>query len=95
MQIVIRRSGGYAGTNAQTSRVDTARLDATRRSRLEQLVRDATAALRTKTAEAIGADLMRYEISVQENGATSSLAWTDDGTSGPVKELIEEVQALS
>ena len=93
MQIVVRQTGGYGGTE-HVSRVDTARLDAARRTHLEQLARDATASLRD-TQEAIGADLMRYEITVQENGATRSLAWTDDGTSGPVKQLINEVQQLS
>ncbi len=76
------------------SRVDTARLDATRRSRIEQLVRDASVNARN-AKEAIGADLMRYEITVKENGTARSLAWIDDGTSGPVKQLIEEVQRLA
>jgi hypothetical protein len=93
MQIVVRRTGGYGG-GENVSSVDTARLDAARRARIEQLVRDAAASLRN-AGEVIGADLMRYEITVQENGTTRSLAWTDDGTSGPVKDLIEEVQQQS
>ena len=93
MKIVVKRSGGYSGIEHVAS-VDTARLDAVRRTRIEQLVRDAVASLHN-AKEPIGADLMRYEIAVQENGTTRSLAWTDDGTSGPVKELIEEVQQLS
>jgi hypothetical protein len=90
MHIEVKRKGGYSGIENVAS-VDTARLDAARRTRVEQLVREAVATLRNAT-EPIGADLMRYEITVQENGTTRSLAWTDDGTVGPVKELIEEVQ---
>lgn len=89
MQIVVRRTGGYAGTES-VSTVDTSRLDTARRKRIEQLIRDAAT---VGSAEApIGADLMRYEITVQENGTTRSLTWTDDGTPGPMKRLIEEVQ---
>jgi hypothetical protein len=93
MQIIVRRTGGYGGTQAE-SRVDTARLDAARRARIEQLLREADASLRD-AEPAVGADLMRYEITIQENGTTRSLAWTDDGTFGPVKQLVEEVQQLS
>ncbi len=95
MQITIKQSGGYGGTATGTvSTVDTARLDAGQRAHIEQLARDAAASLRSPQ-EAVGFDLMRYEIIVNENGTTRSLAWTDDGTFGPVKELIEEVQRLS
>jgi hypothetical protein len=92
MQIVVRRTGGYAG-GGQVSSVDTARLDAERRNRIEQLVRDASASVERE--EPVGADLMRYEITVQENGTTRSLAWTDDGRPGPVRELINELGQLS
>jgi hypothetical protein len=90
MGIVVRRTGGYAG-NERVSRLDTSRLDAARRSRIEQLVRDAAATL-ARGQEPIGADLVKYEITVQENGTTRTLAWTDDGAVGPVKRLIEEVE---
>jgi len=93
MGIVVRRTGGYAGTES-VARVDTSRLDAAERRRIEQLVRDAAAAL-ARAQEPIGADLMKYEITVQENGSTRTLAWTDDGSPGPVKQLIEEVQKLT
>jgi Emfourin len=93
MQIIVRRTGGYTGGESVSS-VETGRLDAARRNRIEQLVRDAAASL-AGGPEAIGSDLMRYEITVRENGTTRSLAWTDDGSMGPVRELIEEVRELS
>jgi hypothetical protein len=42
--------------------------------------------------EAIGADLMRYTVTIQEGERkTRSLTWTDDAIkSGPVKRLIDE-----
>jgi hypothetical protein len=95
MQITIKQSGGYGGAATGTvATVDTARLEAGQRAHLEQLVRDAAASLRTPQ-EAVGFDLMRYEITIDDNGTARSLAWTDDGTFGPVKQLIEEVQRLS
>jgi hypothetical protein len=93
MQIVVRRTGGYGGVES-VSTVDTSRLDPARRKRIEQLIRDAADTL-GRAEEPIGADLMRYEITVQENGATRSMTWTDDGTPGLMKQLIEEVQELS
>jgi hypothetical protein len=93
MHITVRQTGGYAGGESVSS-VDTSRLDASRRSRLEQLVRDAATAV-AGGHEAIGADLMRYEITVRENGTVRSLAWTDDGAMGSVKQLIDEVRELS
>jgi len=93
MQITVRRTGGYAGSQ-NVSSIDTSGLEASQRTRIEQLVRDAAASVRPGE-EAIGADLMRYEITIRENGTNRSLAWTDDGTFGPVKQLIEEVQQLS
>ena len=90
MGIVVRRTGGYGG-NEQVSRLDTSSLDAARRGRIEQLVRDAAATV-ARSPEPIGADLQKYEITVQENGNTRTLTWIDDGTFGPVKQLVEEVE---
>jgi hypothetical protein len=93
MRIDVTRTGGYGG-NESVSTVDTDRLDPARRKRIEQLIRDAAATF-GRAEEPIGADLMRYEITVQEGGAKRSMTWTDDGTFGPIKQLIEEVQELS
>ena len=90
MGIVVRRTGGYAG-NERVSKLDTSSLDAARRSRIEQLVRDASATI-ARGQEAIGADLQKYEITVQEDGTKRTLTWIDDGTFGPVKQLVEEVE---
>jgi len=93
MQIVVRRTGGYGGTE-KVSTVDTSALDPAKRKRIEQLIGDA-AGTPGRTDEPIGADLMRYEITVHQSGATRSMTWTDDGSPGPMKQLIEEVQELS
>lgn len=95
MRIVVKRTGGYAGIESVAD-VDTSRLDPARAQQLEQLVRDA-AAEAARGEEVVGADLMRYEITVQQEGSTRRLSWIDDGRPepGPVKRLIEEVGALS
>ena len=91
MRITVTRTGGYAGTE-RVADVDTAHLDPARARAIEQMARDA-AGDAGRTEEVIGADLMRYEIIIQDNGSSRRLSWTDDGNpqGGPVKRLIEEV----
>ena len=95
MRIVIRRSGGYAG-EAQTAGVDTSRLDPARAREVEQLVQQ-TIADASERAEPIGADLTRYEITVEDEAGTRSLTFTDDGRpdGGAIKGLIEMLKGLS
>ena len=96
MRIVIRRSGGYAGGEAQTAGVDTSRLDPARAQEVEQLVLQ-TIADASERAEPIGADLPRYEITVEDEAGTRSLTFTDDGRpdGGAIKGLIEMLEGLS
>ena len=95
MRIIVKRAGGYAGAES-VAEADTSRLDAAGVRRIEQLINEAAVA--TGGEEAIGADLMRYTITIQEGERTTrSLTWTDDGNPnpGPVKRLIDEVGHLS
>jgi hypothetical protein len=90
MQIVVKQTGGYAGVTELVN-VDTSHLEADRAKEIERLVGEAAAAV--PRAEAVGADLMRYEITIKENGKTRVLTFVDDGTTdaGPVKRLIDKL----
>lgn len=94
MRIQVKRTGGYAGIE-RLADVDTSQLDPARARQVERMVSEAAAAV-ARGGEVVGADLMRYEITIQENGASRELSWIDDGSPepGPVKRLIEEVGLL-
>ena len=89
MRIEVRQSGGYAGRQEVAS-VDTSRYDSGRARRIEQLVQQASAAVSAE--EPVGADLMRYEITIQNEGKTRSLSFVDDGTPSALRSLIDELR---
>ena len=90
MRITVTRSG-FAGAE-QVADIDTARLDPARARTIEQMAQAAEAEA-GRAEEVIGADLMRYEITIQDDGGSHRLSWTDDGSlrKGPISRLIEEV----
>jgi hypothetical protein len=92
MEIVVKRTGGYAGTE-EVQRVDTSRLESARQKEVEEWARRAMQ--NAPTAEPVGADLMRYEITVQDGPTKRSITWVDDGTrSGTIGRLIEGLADL-
>jgi len=95
VRIVIKRSGGYGGA-VHTATVDTSRLDSGRARQIEQLADQASAGA-TQRTEPVGADLLRYDITIQDRGGTRSLSFIDDGSpdAGPMKRLVEEIGELS
>jgi hypothetical protein len=90
MQITVRRTGGYAG-GTEVANIDTSNLEAGRAREIERLVDEAAAA--APQAEAVGADLIRYEITIKDDGKTQVLTFVDIGTTdgGPLKRLIEKL----
>jgi hypothetical protein len=94
VRIVIKRSGGYGGAQ-HTANVDTSRLDPARARQIEQLADQASAGA-TRRTQPVGADLLRYDITIQDRGKTRSLSFVDDGSpdAGPMKRLVEEIGEL-
>jgi hypothetical protein len=90
MRVVVKRTGGYAGDQKVAS-VDTESLDSARTNQVEQLVQEADSA--SHRAEPVGADLMRYEITIEEGGRTRVVSFTDDGTVElePLMRLIDDL----
>jgi hypothetical protein len=95
VRIVIKRTGGYGGAG-HTATVDTLRLDPGRARQIEQLADQASAGAAQRT-EPVGADLLRYDIKIQDGGKTRTLSFIDDGSpdAGPMKRLVEEISELS
>ena len=67
MQVSVKRSGGFAGLTEEVAAVETAQLDAAAAQQVEQLIQsvgffDLPATISGGT---IGADLFRYEITVE------------------------------
>jgi hypothetical protein len=95
MRIVIRRSGGYAG-ETDTANIDTSRLDPGRAREIERLVDQASAGAALGGGP-VGADLMRYDITIEDGEDSRSLSFLDDGSpdAGPMKRLVEKIGELS
>jgi Emfourin len=90
MQIVVKKTGGYAGTT-ETANIDTSSLEVGRAREIERLADEAATA--RPRAEAVGADLIRYEVTIKDDGKTRVLTFVDDGNpdGGPLKRLIEKL----
>jgi emfourin len=88
----VNRTGGYGGVHG-TATVDTSHLESVRAQEIEQLAEQALASA-GRSAEPIGADLMRYEITIEQENQRRSFTFVDDGTAGqsPIRRLIEAVQ---
>jgi len=95
MRITIKQSGGYAGVATQLASVDTGRLQPASAQQVEQQVHrsgffdlpaDATPGL-------VGADLLRYEITVREGEREHRVTFADNG--GPetasLRQLVQTV----
>lgn len=98
MEITIKRSGGYAGLEEEPARLDTDRLDETERAELERLVSEAGFFdLPADVSGGVGADLMRYELTVREDGREHTVAWSEEGgvETEPLRRLAELVERLS
>ena len=89
MDIIVKRTGGYAGTE-EVDRVNTAQLDPERRKQVEEWARQALKGAESgPAAEPVGADLMRYEITIQDGATKRSMTWVDDGSrTSPMGRLV-------
>ncbi len=81
-RLTLRQSGGFAGIEHEPVHVDVDRLDPAVRSLLA-----------TTPPEVVGADLPRYELTVEDGDSRHTVAWHDDGSEAvaPLRALAEEV----
>jgi hypothetical protein len=94
MRITIRQSGGFAGVDRELAAVDTRELGPDAARRLEERVREAGFFTLPSTleAEGIGADFVRYRITIDEGGRVHDVAFEDDGSPrfASLRALVEE-----
>jgi hypothetical protein len=81
-RLTLKQSGGFAGIEHEPVQVDVDRLDPS--------VRELLAA---PPPEVAGADLPRYELTLEDGEDRQTLAWHDDGSEAvaPLRALAEEV----
>ena len=92
MKVTVKRSGGYAGIS-DSFNVDTEKIDGAARQQIEQMVQSIGFFSFPADAAGVGADLMRYEITVDDGHRQHTLAFSDDGSpqTEPLKRLVEKL----
>lgn len=70
-------------------RIDTCTLAEGARQTVEQMIQ-ASGALADQRDRPVGADLLEYEVTMEDRGRRQSWVWTDDGGPGaaPVRNLV-------
>jgi hypothetical protein len=86
-RLTLKQSGGFAGIEHEPVRVDADRLAPALRERLPSL-------LGAPPPEVAGADLPRYELTIEDGDERRTIAWHDDGSDAVagLRALAEEVQ---
>jgi hypothetical protein len=95
MIISINQSGGYAGVNQNLATIDTTRLNAATARQIEQLVQQLTFFhLPEKVTEQVGADMLRYEITVEDINRRHTVIFDDDGSpqTAQLRQLVNLVR---
>jgi hypothetical protein len=87
MKLTLKQSGGFAGGEQEPVRVDADRLEPSVREQLPTL-------LEAPPPEVVGADLPRYELTVEDGDTRRTVAWHDDGGEAvaPLRKLADEVR---
>lgn len=93
MLITVKRTGGFAGLSEEVARVDTARLSQHAAQQVQQAVqRLGFFELPTAVApEALGADLLQYQISIEDGGREHRVSFYQDEAPGtePLLKFID------
>jgi len=97
MKVTIKQSGGFAGEVKDLLQLDTARMEPSVSQQVEQLIREVKFfELRGVIQGDVGADFLRYEITVTDNGRQHTVIFSDDG--GPktaaMKKFLESLLKL-
>lgn len=82
MRIVVRRSGGFAGTAETLYDVDTNNFDATSAAELVNLVRSLGAVALNANSEpySVGADFIKYEVTLSDDQHQRTVIIADDNS---------------
>jgi hypothetical protein len=95
MRITIRTSGGFAGLSETIGPIDTADLPADEAREIEVAL-EALGPGSPPSGPPIGADLVRYEVTVMEGARKRVLRVEDDGSGSAqaVLDLIEKIRSV-
>jgi hypothetical protein len=98
MRIIVRRSGGFAGTAETLHDIDTDNLDAASAAEVENLVKTLDAAARTDGAQAqpVGADFIKYEVTLSYGQGQRTVSIVEDNSARlvPVHRLLNYLSTL-
>jgi Emfourin len=96
VKVAIKQSGGYAGEVKDLLQLDTAQIEPSVSQQVERIIRDAKFFDLPNVVQGdVGADFLRYEITVTD-GRQHTVSFQDDG--GPktaaMKKLLESLLKL-
>ena len=94
MKIVVKQSGGFAGEVKDLLQLDTAQMEPSVSRQVVRIIRDVKFFdLPAVVQGDVGADFLRYEITVTDSGRQHTVVFQDDG--GPktaaMKKLLESL----
>ena len=94
MRISVRQSGGFAGIDVELGSVDTASLAAAEADGIAEVLRRAGFdQLPENVPGAAGADFLRYDITLENQGRSRRVAFADDASEGS-RRLLEVLETL-
>ena len=80
MKIAIKQSGGFAGEVKELLRLDTAQIEPSVSQQVEQFIREVKFFDLPAVIEGdVGADFLRYEITVIDSNRQHTVIFSDDG----------------
>jgi len=97
MKISIKQTGGYAGMELSIAEIDTDKLRPDLAERVKALIAEiGFYSLPAELGTQIGADLLRYQVTVNDAGKqhTVSISDIDAAANEKFRKLIEQISAL-
>lgn len=95
MQVLVKRTGGFAGLTEELARVDTAQLDPATVKQVENIVQSLGffALPDTIVSSGVGADRFSYEITVTEGKQQHTVTFNDDNSpeTEPLRKLVKAI----
>ena len=97
MKIAVKQSGGFAGEVKDLLQLDTAQTEPSVSQQVERIIRDVKFFdLPAVVQGDVGADFLRYEITVTDSGRQHTVIFQDDGgaKTAAMKKLLESLLEL-
>jgi hypothetical protein len=97
VKIAVKQSGGFAGEVKELLQLDTAQTEPSVSQQVERIIRDGKFFdLPAVVQGDVGADFLRYEITVTDSGRQHTVSFQDDGgaKTAALKKLLESLLKL-